>query len=344
MTDERDMIGGHDFAEQSRLSEQSGGDLSSGAEPRQTRLLPRRSAARTESDIVPQDRLQGPIPWVIAIMVGMMVIAAAGALALRNTGRAAASELSGGVTVQIVEARAERRAREAERAVAVLRAQPGVSAVEQVPQDDLAALIEPWLGRAEAGAEGGAEQDAADLPVPALIDARLSGPVDQARLAALRDVLRAEVPSARVDAQSTWLTPVFDAIQSLAWLALALIVLLGLATGAAVLLAARTALGNNRATIEIVHLLGGTDAQIARIFQRSTAIDAAGGGIAGFAGAAVVVMLLGRTFGALQSGIITGGGLGWSDWVLLALIPLAAVGIATLTARWTVMRALKGML
>ena len=319
------MSAERDFAEQSRLSELSGGEPGPGAEPRPGPVEPRRSAARGQSDIVPQDRLQGPIPWVIAIMVGLMVIAAAGALALRNTGRAAASELSGGITVQIVEARAERRAREAERAVAVLRAQPGVSAVEQVPQDDLAALIEPWLGRAEPGSN--ADQEAADLPVPALIDARLAGPVDQTRLAALRDVLRAKVPSARVDAQSTWLTPVFDAIESLTWLALALIVLLGLATGAAVLLAARTALGNNRATIEIVHLLGGTDAQIARIFQRSTAIDAAGGGIAGFAGAAVVVMLLGRTFGALQAGIITGGGLGWTDWVLLALIPLAAVGI-----------------
>lgn len=335
------MTGERDFAEQSRLSEPSGPELSAGAE---TRVVPEafRRAVRGQSDIVPQDRLQGPIPWVIAIMVGLMVIAAAGALALRNTGRAAASELSGGITVQIVEARAERRAREAERVVAVLRAQPGVAAVEQVPQDDLAALIEPWLGRAEPGSNP--DEDAADLPVPALIDARLTGPVDQTRLAALRDVLRAEVPSARVDAQSTWLTPVFDAIESLTWLALALIVLLGLATGAAVLLAARTALGNNRATIEIVHLLGGTDAQIARIFQRSTAIDAAGGGIAGFAGAAVVVMLLGRTFGALQAGIITGGGLGWTDWVLLALIPLAAIGIAMLTARWTVMRALKGML
>ena len=336
------MSGERNFAEQSRLSELSEADPLPGAEARQPSARLRRAAARTQSDIVPQDRLQGPIPWVIAIMVGLMVIAAAGALALRNTGRAAASELSGGITVQIVEARAERRARDAERAVAVLRAQPGVSAVEQVPQDDLAALIEPWLGRGEEGASPG--DDAAELPVPALIDARLTGPVDQARLAALRDVLRAQVPSARVDAQSTWLTPVFAAIQSLTWLAMALIVLLGLATGAAVLLAARPALGNNRATIEIVHLLGGTDAQIARIFQRSTAIDAAGGGIAGFAGAWVVVTLLGRTFGALQAGIITGGALGWGDWVLLALIPIAAVGIATLTARWTVMRALKGML
>ena len=304
------------------------------------RLLPRRLSGDARAEIVPQERLQGPIPWVIAIMVGLMVIAAAGALALRNTGRAAATDLAGGITVQIVEPRPEQRARAAERAVAVLRRLPGVTDVQPVPQDELAALVEPWLGN------GGVTGDAAvaDIPIPALIDARLTGPADPARLGALREALRTAVPTARVDAQSTWLRPVFDAIAALTWLALVLIALLALATGAAVVLAARTALGNTRGTIEIVHLLGGTDAQIAGIFQRSAAIDATGGGLAGFAVAAVVVALLGRSFAALQAGIVTGGALAWTDWVVLALIPLAAVALATLTARWTVMRALKGML
>lgn len=292
------------------------------------------------AEILPQARRSGPIPWVIAIMVGLMVIAAAGALALRNAGQAAAAELSGGITVQLLEARPEVRARQAARALAILRATPGVSEARQVPDAQLDALIEPWLGR-DAGATGA---DGVDIPVPALIDARLAGRSDPARINAIEARLRQELPSARVDAQSTWLRPVFGAIELLQWLALALIGLLALATGAAVLLAARTALGANRVTIEIVHLLGGTDVQIARIFQRSTALDAAGGGLVGMAVASAVIVLLGRTFSALQAGIVTGGGLGWQDWALLVLIPLAAVALATLTARWTVMRALKGML
>jgi cell division transport system permease protein len=120
--------------------------------------------------------------------------------------------------------------------------------------------------------------------------------------------------------------------------------LLSCATGAAVLLAARTALGNNRETIEVVHLLGGTDAQIGRIFQRSIAIDAASGSVVGILAAIVVIALLGKSFSALQAGIVTGAALGWADWVLLGAIPLIAVGLATITARWTVMRALRGML
>ena len=85
------------------------------------------------------------------------------------------------------------------------------------------------------------------------------------------------LPSARIDAQASWLAPVFHAIASLQWLALGLVVLLAATSAAAVWLAARSALGSNRDTIEIVHLLGGTDGQIARIFQRSIAIDALAG-------------------------------------------------------------------
>ncbi|MFC3173294.1 cell division protein FtsX [Novosphingobium bradum] len=317
------------------------------SEPRALRLpdlFGRHLGGGGQSDIVPQSRLSGPIPWVIAIMVALMVIAAAGGLALRNTGRAAAAELSGGITVQIVEARPEERDRQARAALSALAAMPGVAGAQMVPQSDLDALVEPWLGGGAGGPGAGALEEGGAVPVPALIDARLAGQLSPDRLGRIQAALRASAPGARVDAQSTWLTPVFGAIASLQWLSLALIVVLGLATGAAVLLAARTALGNNRATIEIVHLLGGTDAQIARIFQRSIARDAIGGALAGSGAALVVIVLLGRSFAALQAGIVTGGALGWGDWALLLSVPAAAVVLATLTARWTVIGALKGML
>jgi len=301
---------------------------------------PPAKAPRRAAEIVPQARMSGPIPWVIAIMVALMAIAAAGGLALRNTGNAAAVELSGGITIQIIEARPAERERQAAAALAVLKQVQGITEARIVPQEELDALVEPWLGDAATGAGA----DEAGVPVPALIDARLSGALTPERLAKLQAVLRPAAPSARVDAQSTWLKPVFGAVVSLQWLALALIVLLSCATGAAVLLAARTALGNNRETIEIVHLLGGSDAQIAGIFQRSIGIDAASGGVAGLAAAIVVIALLGRSFAALQAGIVTGSALGWTDWAAIALIPVVVAALATVTARWTVMRALRRML
>lgn len=295
-------------------------------------------AGGTDTRLVPQARLSGPMPWVIAIMVALTVIAAATGLSLRNTAKAARAELSGGVTVQIVEPDAAARDRQALAALARLRTIHGVAAVRQVPQDEVDALIEPWLG------VGDSDSDADAIPVPALIDARVNGAVTPDRLAQLRQALHPAAPSARVDAQSSWLRPVFDAIQSLQWLALAMVALLAFTMASAVLLAARSALGANRETIEIVHLLGGTDSQIARIFQRWIGIDAAGGGVLGFALGLVAVEFLGRRFASLGAGLVDSGALGWPDWLLLVVIPLLAAALAMVTARISVMRALRRLL
>lgn len=288
------------------------------------------------AELIPQARLSGPMPWVIAIMIALTVIAAAAGLALRNAAATARAELSGGVTVQIVEPAPEARQRQAEAAARRLADLPGVSGVRIVPPEELDRLVSPWLG--PEAADGDA------VPVPALIDARVRGRITPQRLAGLRQDLRRVAPAARVDAQSSWLAPVFGAITSLQWLAVALIALLGAATAAAVLLASRTALGSNRDTIEIVHLLGGTDAQIARIFQRSIGLDAAVGGATGLALGIAAIMVLARQLAGLGAGLATGGSLDWLDWVVLALVPVAGVGVAMLTARLTVIRALRKML
>ena len=288
-----------------------------------------------QAELLPQARMSGPIPWVIAIMVMLMVIAVGGGLALRNVAQVATAELAGGITVQVVEARPEVRDAQAQKVAAILRRVPGVSAVAPVPQAEVDALVEPWLGSA---IEGG------DIPVPAMVDARVAGTLTGARLEAIRALLHNAVPTARVDAQSSWLGPVFGAISSLLWLALVLVLLLGVATAAAVLLATRTALGSNRETIAIIHLLGGTDQQIARIFQRSTAVAAAEGGVAGLAAAVMVIVLIGRRFASLGSGMASNGALGWSDWLIVALVPIAGLALAMITARWTVLRALERML
>lgn len=304
-----------------------------------------------DAQLVPQARLSGPMPWVIAIMVALTVIAAGAGLALHNTASTARATLAGGITVQIVEARAGERARQAEAALAHLRQTPGVLALRLVPPEDVNRLVEPWLGDSGLGDSGlghttlgGLGSQGETIPVPALIDAQLDGRITSARLSSLQAGLRKVAPAARIDAQSSWLRPVFSAIESLQWLALALVGLLALALASAVLLAARTALDTNRETIEIVHMLGGTDAQIARVFQRSIGIDAVAGGLVGLGLGVVVILFLGQRFAALGAGLVDGGALGWADWLLLGAVPLAGVALALLTARLTVLAALRRML
>lgn len=302
------------------------------------RARARRLFAGADAELVPQGRMAGPMPWVIAIMVALTAIALAAGLALGNTVTAATAEIEGGVTVQLVEPRPDVRQQEAARALDALRGVPGVASMRLVPQEELDALVAPWLGSGVETATG------EGIPVPALIDVRLQRAATKDRVAAIQSALAQVAPSARVDAQAAWLKPVFDAIVSLQWLAIALVVLLAAALSAAVLLAARSALGTHHETIEIVHLLGGTDAQIARVFQRSIGFDAAGGGAAGLALALVVILSLGRRFSGLGAGMVSSGALVWSDWLLLALVPLLATGLAMMTARQTVMHALRKML
>lgn len=287
--------------------------------------------------LVPHARLAGPMPWVIAIMMTLTVMAAGAGLALRNLADNARAEIAGGLTVQIVEGAPAERARQAEVAIAVLNNRDDVAQVRRVPDTELAALLEPWLGP-----QGAPEEEA--IPLPALIDVRLEGPATPQRIERLRASLLASVPAARLDAQAGWLAPVFDAVRSLQWLAAGLIVLLAATSAAAVWLAARSALGSSRETIEIVHLLGGTDSQIARIFQRSIGFDAALGGITGLLVGLAAIALLGRQFARLGSGMVAGGGLGPLDWGLLAAIPLIGIVLAMLTARITVLAALRRML
>jgi cell division transport system permease protein len=299
------------------------------------RNQPRFGGERT--GLLQQARLGGPMPWVIAIMIALTVMAAAAGLALSNLARNASAEIAGGVTVQIVEAAPAERDRQAEVVLALLRNRDDVAEARRVPDSELASLIEPWLGEAAGTADEA-------IPIPALIDARLRGSLTEQRLAALRVELAVSAPSAKVDAQAGWLAPVFQAISSLQWLAVGLVLLLAGTSAAAVWLAARSALGSNRDTIEIVHLLGGTDGQIARIFQRSIAVDAVVGGIVGLLLGLIALFLLGRQFAALGSGMVAGGGLRLVDWAVIGAIPLAGVLIAMLTARVTVLAALRRML
>lgn len=272
------------------------------------------------------------MPWVIAIMVALTVVAAGGALALANMVSTARGELTGSATVQIVEPDPAQRAAQVEAAQGILAQDRAVAGFRAVPEDEIAELLEPWLGSG-----GGTEA----IPLPAIIDVEMRQGVSEADYNRLGSALQEVASGARIDAQSAWLAPVLSALSALKWMAFALIAMLGLVGAAAVWLAARNSLGGNRETVEIVHLLGGSDDQIARIFQRSILIDATLGGLAGFLVGILAMSFLAAQFAALQSGMVAGGSLSATDWLLIALVPLCAVGIAVYTARMTVLSSLR---
>jgi cell division transport system permease protein len=293
-----------------------------------------RKFGTADKRLLPEGRLSGPMPWVIAIMMFLTVLAAAAGLGLGSAAHSLTANIGNRVTVQIVEPNPDRREAQARAAVAALERREGVLAVKRIGAAEMAGLLEPWLGA--GGLEG-------DLPVPAMIDVDLS-PAAYADASGLRAAIAEAAPSARIDDNGQWLAPLGRLMRALEWLAAALVLLMIGATAATVVLAARAALDTHRATIEVLHLMGATDVQVARLFQRRIALDALFGGGVGLVAAALVLFLIGNRVAALGSDLLGSAHLPATAWLLLVALPVFGVLLAMLVARAAILRALGSML
>lgn len=287
-----------------------------------------------ENSLLPEGRMSGPMPWVIAIMMFLTVLAAATGLSLTRAAGSIGSAVAGRVTVQVVDANADRRAAQVRAVEQALAGQPHIAKVTPVDDATIAKTMEQWLGK---------DAQTLGLPMPALIDVDLEGAADRASVDRLRAALVTVAPAARIEPHANWLGPVAGLIRSFAWIAAALVLLLGFAASAIVMLTARSALNIHQSTIEVLHLIGATDTQIARLFQRRIALDALFGSIVGFVGALAVLLLIAGQFRDLGSALLADATLGWR-WLLLPFIPAALVLLASLTARYTITGALRRIL
>ncbi len=287
-------------------------------------------ASQADRRLLPEGRLAGPMPWVIAIMMFLTALAAAGGLAMGDAAHRLGGDLGRQVTVQIVAADPAVRDREADAAQRLLVREEGVSSLHKLGGGEMQALLQPWLG--DAGLDR-------DLPMPAMIDVDLTD-AGRARLDRIKAELTTTAPHARIDDHASWLMPLVALIRSLGLLAGGIVAMMIGATAAAVVLAARTALNTHRQTIDVMHMMGSTDVQVARLFQRRLALDALFGAVVGLVGAIVVILGIGRRLGEIGSGLIGSIALPWTAWVALLALPILAGLLALTVARVTVQRAL----
>src|SRR3954468_11668321 len=143
-----------------------------------------RKLGSADRRLLPEGRLAGPMPWVIAIMMFLTVLAAAAGLGLGGAALRLGEQIGSRVTIQVVEANPDIRRAQAAAAAAALRNLPGVTNVRPVPDAELHALLEPWLGA------GGVD---VNIPVPALIDVYLT-PEAHRGLDGLRRAVAAAAP------------------------------------------------------------------------------------------------------------------------------------------------------
>lgn len=291
-------------------------------------------ASTPDRRLLDQHRQTRAMRWIMAIMLFLTVLAAALGLSLAAATRLLDRQLGSRLTVQIIEANPGMRDLASARVLARLRATPGVLRATPVDRAALAALLRPWLG--EEGAEP-------DLPIPAMIDADLASG-DAATLQAVRNAVLRAVPSAHIDRHEKWLAPVSAFMQIMAGFALGLVLMMAAVTATVVVLTARAGLDTHRPTIDVMHMLGSTDVQIARLFQRRIALDTLFGGLIGTGCGIAAILFIGAQAATLGSDLLSGAALSLWDWVALLLLPVLFAALAMAVARYAVLAALRRIL
>jgi cell division transport system permease protein len=289
--------------------------------------LIRRTDLSLERDA--QDRF---LPWLVSFMVFLAVLAFALAAAVHQVAGRWDRGARGTLTVQLPAAESADEARLAA-VLALLRATPGIVSAEPLADEELAALIEPWVGRTAVG----------DIPLPRLIDAR-ADPRAAPDLDLLRARLATVAPGVAVDDHRAWLGRLLALMRAIEWTALAVLGFVIAVTVGTVIFTTRTGLSIHQEAIEVMHLIGARDSYIARQFaDRALALGLKGGAI-GLLLAIPALAAIGVLFGRESGGALPEVTFSLLHWAAIASMPVLVALTAMGTARVTVHASLARMM
>ena len=282
------------------------------------------------------------LPLLVAAMTFLAVLALAGWFGIAGLSQHWRNGAGSALTVQVPEAQAPATGMPGTRLAAaldLLTGTPGIASAHALTQEELAALLRPWLGNAAAATQ-------LAVPVPAVIAVRLNQP--SLDIAPLGRRLEGAAPGTLIEDHDVWirrLTLLTRSLQACAGLALLVVAAVAVAV---VAVATRAGLIRRREAIEIVHGLGAGDSYIAgRFAARATwlaATGALGGGLI-----ALPILLLLANLAAPFSGNATEPD-GLQDalatlppalWFALPCLPVIAAVIGYVTTQGTVRRWLR---
>ena len=273
------------------------------------------------------------LPWIFALMVYLAVLALAGVLILHSAVERWQRGEVDTLTVQLMPLEDASEDARIAKLRELLGAMEGVTGIRVVAQSETIDLIEHWLG------EGNVPSD---LPLPRLVDVNIApGYGLDAESLALR--LRASLPGVTVDDAKLWLDRLADIGRSLEYLAIAVVILIGLAAVATVIFTTRMGISIHRNVIELLHLIGARDGYVAAQFQRQAMMLGLRGGVLGIVFAVATLYGLRQVAGRLETPLAPDIPVAHWAWGLLAAVPVATALIAMVTARLTALRELAKM-
>lgn len=275
------------------------------------------------------------LPWIVAFLTYIAALSVAGYLALDQLSNAWNDGLSNAITVEIIAGEGEEETSingRVQSTVALLRGHPGVESVEVVPRAKIRELLEPWLGNA---------LDIGALPLPRLIDVRLSAD-ENVDIDALNRKLN-ESTGAQADDHAVWRDRMERFLGSLEWAAIAIVAVVVAAAVIMVAFATRGSLATHRETIELLHLIGARDEYIAGQFQNHAMRLALLGSILGALAAMATALLISQSATGLETGGELPGEIRYLPVLATLALPPVSTFVALITARRTVLTALRRM-
>ena len=271
----------------------------------------------------PHARADRPLFLVMMIMVFLACIAAMGAQRSYQAAGDWGRGLSQSATVQL-------KSEDVANALPILNAQNGISQARVISESESKELLRPWLG-------GAALPD--DLPVPALIDLRLT---DKESFNARKSqcALKAAGIEANVDDHQRWSRDVARtarAVQLLGMMALALLITATIATA---IFATQAGLVARKSIIDVLTQIGARDRYIARLFTQRFGWLGLLSGIAGAILAGILFLILSLISGQDSEGLLPRLSMGQFDLWILFLTPILSAIICAISAGRTVRRTL----
>ncbi|MCF8474664.1 MAG: hypothetical protein K9G26_08210 [Emcibacter sp.] len=273
------------------------------------------------------------LPYVMAVMVYLSALALMGGMVLHKGFGAWTDTLSNKLTVQITEDDPEKRAAQVNEVTALLKATPGIVEVRRLDDQEIAQLLEPWLGAGNV---------TNDLPIPDILDVTMSQSL-KVNLNAVQSMVAQISDNIHLDDHQQWLGRFLRLMDTVEYTALGILFLVVLATVCIVIFGTKASMAENRETIAIMHHLGAQDAMIARAYQDRFMKYGLKGGAFGLLLTYITLISLIYLSRDLAAGLVTIPEMPLQEGFILLIVPFFAALISMVTARITVMRDLGRM-
>lgn len=292
---------------------------------------------KKQGRILPRESGAAPLDVVIGVMAFLAALALGASLVADRAAQGWRSGLSGRMTVQILPpvhgSPEPKLTNETNAALSMLRGTSGIVRARLLSQAEAEKLVEPWLGAGTV---------ISDLPLPRLIDVTImpGARIDVGALS--RNLVRA-APDSVLDDHTRWIVRLKAISDALVWCAYGILALIAIATASAVAFATRAGLDAHHDIVALLHQMGAHAGFIARAFERHYFVSAlAAAAVGGTFAAALFVAASGLELAGLEAvPFLPPLTLHPSELAWLGAVPLGAGAIAWVTARLSVLAALR---